>query len=208
MKRGALAAVVASVLVLLLAPSAAASHDPSGEPFGVDFVSGTAAQPVQCLGTLCFQQRFTFSDVRSGASGENPTGTVEVTIDFGPRGSASFSGPVSCLNVTGNRATVGVDFSAGPAPGSFTGAVFFLQDSDGAGQDGLALTLDGGVPSVCPGVPAAAPPPIAEGDITVHDSPPLPTSKEQCKRGGWRNFGTAFKNEGQCVAFVQRRPKP
>jgi 6-phosphogluconolactonase (cycloisomerase 2 family) len=28
----------------------------------------------------------------------------------------------------------------------------------------------------------------------------LPTSKEQCKHGGWRLFG--FKNEGQCVSFV------
>jgi hypothetical protein len=34
-----------------------------------------------------------------------------------------------------------------------------------------------------------------------------PTDKDQCKNGGWRNFGTTFKNEGQCVAFVQRGPK-
>jgi hypothetical protein len=29
-----------------------------------------------------------------------------------------------------------------------------------------------------------------------------PTSKEQCKNGGWRNF-LGFKNEGQCIAFVK-----
>ena len=28
-----------------------------------------------------------------------------------------------------------------------------------------------------------------------------PTSKEQCKNGGWRNF-PQFKNQGQCIAFV------
>ena len=28
----------------------------------------------------------------------------------------------------------------------------------------------------------------------------VPTSKEQCKNGGWRQFG--FKNQGQCVSFV------
>jgi len=30
----------------------------------------------------------------------------------------------------------------------------------------------------------------------------VPESKADCKRGGWREFG--FKNQGQCVAFVNR----
>ena len=30
----------------------------------------------------------------------------------------------------------------------------------------------------------------------------LPTSKAQCKHGGWKSFGTVFKNQGDCVAFV------
>ena len=38
-------------------------------------------------------------------------------------------------------------------------------------------------------------------------APALSTSKEQCKNGGWRNFGSAFKSQGQCVAFVQRGPQ-
>jgi hypothetical protein len=45
-------------------------------------------------------------------------------------------------------------------------------------------------------------PPEFAGDIVVTDAkPPLPTSKEQCKNGGWRNF-PQFKSQGQCVAFV------
>jgi hypothetical protein len=40
--------------------------------------------------------------------------------------------------------------------------------------------------------------------ITVTCSP---TQKTQCKHGGWRNFA-GFRNEGACVAFVERRPKP
>ena len=32
--------------------------------------------------------------------------------------------------------------------------------------------------------------------------PDRPTSKGECKSGGWRHFD--FKNQGQCVAFVQR----
>jgi hypothetical protein len=30
----------------------------------------------------------------------------------------------------------------------------------------------------------------------------LPTSKDQCRDGGWKNFCTTFKNQGQCVRFV------
>jgi hypothetical protein len=49
---------------------------------------------------------------------------------------------------------------------------------------------------------------VTSGDIVVVDVPPLPTSKEECKDGGWRAFGSTFSNQGQCVAFVQRGPKP
>jgi hypothetical protein len=50
--------------------------------------------------------------------------------------------------------------------------------------------------------------PLTIGDIVVVDAPPPPISKEQCKHGGWRDFGEMFKNQGQCVSFVQRGPKP
>jgi hypothetical protein len=44
----------------------------------------------------------------------------------------------------------------------------------------------------------------AEGDAKVTLTyAPLPTSKEQCKNGGWKKFGTKFKNQGQCVKFVE-----
>ena len=37
--------------------------------------------------------------------------------------------------------------------------------------------------------------------------PNMPTSKEQCKDGGFANFtdalGQAFTNQGQCVSFVE-----
>jgi hypothetical protein len=42
--------------------------------------------------------------------------------------------------------------------------------------------------------------------VQVHDARPTPTSKDQCKSGGHVSFG--FKNQGECVAFVQRGPKP
>ncbi len=32
--------------------------------------------------------------------------------------------------------------------------------------------------------------------------PDLPTSTEQCKKGGWQQYGV-FKNQGDCVSYVQ-----
>jgi hypothetical protein len=29
-----------------------------------------------------------------------------------------------------------------------------------------------------------------------------PTTKRECKNGGWRNFGTMFKNQGGCITYV------
>ena len=33
-------------------------------------------------------------------------------------------------------------------------------------------------------------------------APTLPTTKDQCKNGRWRNYGDRFKNQGACVSFV------
>jgi DNA-binding beta-propeller fold protein YncE len=39
--------------------------------------------------------------------------------------------------------------------------------------------------------------------IAVSPLPRVPTSKEQCKNGGWRNF-PQFKSQGQCIVFVNQ----
>jgi len=41
--------------------------------------------------------------------------------------------------------------------------------------------------------------------IAVSPAAQVPASKDQCKNGGWRNF-PQFKNEGLCIAFVNRGP--
>ena len=47
---------------------------------------------------------------------------------------------------------------------------------------------------------------IAPAGIAVWPPQPrVPTSKEQCKNGGWRNF-PQFKNQGQCLTFVNHGP--
>jgi hypothetical protein len=48
--------------------------------------------------------------------------------------------------------------------------------------------------------------PLIRGDIAVIDANLLRTSREQCKNGGWQDFGV-FKNQGDCVSFVATRGK-
>jgi hypothetical protein len=43
--------------------------------------------------------------------------------------------------------------------------------------------------------------------LTVACPPSLPTSKDQCKNGGWQAFHV-FKNQGDCVSFVATGGKP
>ena len=46
---------------------------------------------------------------------------------------------------------------------------------------------------------------LANGDTMTYDFELGPTSKDECKQGGWERF---FKNQGQCVSyFVSHRPQ-
>jgi len=35
----------------------------------------------------------------------------------------------------------------------------------------------------------------------------LPTGKDQCMNNGWKNYGTTFKNQGDCVSFIATKGK-
>ena len=56
-------------------------------------------------------------------------------------------------------------------------------------------------PKSPPAVPAGAGP----FGVAVSPAPGVPTTKEQCKNGGWQSF-PSFKNQGQCIKFVQHGP--
>ncbi len=125
----------------------------------------------------------------SGPSGENPTGRV----DFG-EGFLHSSGPVTCLAVSGDRAILNFLTETG----IFSGSILTVQivDNHPDAFNPNPLFRD---PTDCS--PLDEPPrPLRSGDITVTDAQPLPTSTDQCKNGGWQQFG--FKNQGRCVVFV------
>jgi len=176
MKR--LEAALAVLLAAVLATSAAAQVPTQDAVIG----SGVA----RTLGT---DTTFDFEiDAHSGPSGENPSG--QVTFRFRTDGSIFFSGPVTCLAVNGNFASLNVNTA------QFQGVGLEVTDSPSG-------DLIRGIPTgtSCSPLGSAVSFEVISGDVVVTDATPLPTSKNQCKNGGWRAYGV-FKNQGDCVSFV------
>jgi hypothetical protein len=149
---------------------------------------------------------------QSGTAGQNPTGFASYT--FGP---FHQSGSVTCLRVTGPDRGAGTPGAPTTAvlnfvdqpPDFFAGDVITVQlvDKGGNGQDVMGISADTTgtrAPGDCP-VQFTADPfasaPLTSGRAIVIDATPLPTSTDQCKNGGWRNF-PGFTNQGDCVSFV------
>ena len=134
-------------------------------------------------------------DVRSGPSGENPTGQLVARNDSTDP-NVFFGGPPTCFTVRDNVATMNIRDVLGVGFGIVT-----VQVTDAA-VDHVDVTLgrqpDDCSPLTSPIVSSDVTPP---GDFVVTDAPPLPTTKDQCKNGGWRTYGV-FKNQGDCVSFV------
>ena len=125
--------------------------------------------------------------------------------------SFSADGPVSCLAVEGNRAVIGVATDFVIVGNRVRGIFLIAVDGgpEGSGLDSFTvinrldfLGLPNAPPTDCTvsGLPATGDP-VTQGDIVVIDAEPFPTSKGECKNGGWRTFGV-FKNQGDCVSFV------
>jgi len=185
-RRLPLATVLAIAAALVFAPGSGAQAPTQ------DSVTGTASS-----GFGRGELFFTF-DAHSGPSGENPTGTVTIESDIADLGPQ----PVSCLGVSGNRATVVVSFPT--APPANAGAVIQVQDN-GTSPDAVSASFVLTLPSSC-AAPGSVTGASNSGDLTVVDAEPLPASTDQCKNGGWRNF-PGFKNQGQCIRFVRHKAR-
>jgi hypothetical protein len=169
-------------LSALLLPPAAAQTVPQ------DSVAGSGTSGDSAINALSFQ-----IDARSGPSGENPTGSAR----FVPLLFPEFGGPITCLSVKGNVATFtffigSASFVTAQATDSPAGDLIRVAGLSGA-NGCTTLTVTGGSP-------------LTSGDLVVVDAQPLPISKDQCKNGGWRNYGV-FKNQGDCVSFVATKGK-
>jgi hypothetical protein len=141
-------------------------------------------------------------DAVSGPSGEAPTGhgffvlwVTGSTLNIG----SLTTDNVTCVAVDGNSAVVRF---LGPF-----GSVIVKAADNGPAGSGLDQfwAINGGNPADC-SWPANQPLQPLVGDVVIHDAPPLPTSKDQCKGGGWKRFGV-FKNQGDCVSYVATKGK-
>jgi hypothetical protein len=226
-RRRLLLLAVAVFGVMAAAPAASVAQGP-----GQDSVTGQATYsgipPGGCRGyppgSTCPLSELRL-DARSEPDGSEATGTASLALLTGELGRGEHnSGTVTCLAAAGNTATVGflgqhVDSGLLIYP-----VAMVLRVVDGGGPaSGLDAWELLAVRRGDPFDPSAPPPPAftdcaaylpqapgtrfvnTAGDVIVVDAPALPRSKEECKEGGWRRFGTRFRNQGQCVSFVTAR---
>jgi hypothetical protein len=87
-----------------------------------------------------------------------------------------------------------VNIAGGAAAGSYPLIVSNVGMSTPDGQAIASTGTDGEI--LVSGGPSPTP--------TATPAPAAPTSKDQCKNGGWRNFTfpRVFKNQGDCIKFV------
>jgi hypothetical protein len=142
-------------------------------------------------------------DAHSGPSGENPGGfaSMDTIVQIEVMGhtfdvDVQIRGPVTCLNVTGNKAVIKIDAAA---PFGLVVEID-LVDNGGSGSDLIGLLAPSSSPTDCSAGSATATAVPLDGRAEVFDAKPLPTTKAQCMNGGWKQIG--FKNEGLCLAFV------
>jgi hypothetical protein len=109
---------------------------------------------------------------------------------------------VTCLTVTG-------DVAEASRPGDAIDGGFLRARDDGPLVPGdLAWDLVADAPATCPADTVAHEPEhrVDSGNLTDHDAQPLPAHRERCRHGRDAAFG--LRNQGQCVAFVQRDAGP
>jgi hypothetical protein len=122
----------------------------------------------------------------------------------------------SCLSVSGKVAVIGVSgVQTFLGFGMPVAGLIRVTDGGGpdSGEDSFEFATRAGDPQVpgptdCSSFPTGGQTAVnTTGDLTVIDSSPLPTSRNQCRNGGWRNYGARFENQGQCVSFVAKGGK-
>jgi hypothetical protein len=193
------AALGLALMALVFAPSASGSVQ-------LDTVTATGGGPVSGLPLPAAYSNINIT-AQSGPSGQNPSGTASFTI-----GPFNLSGSVTCLTVTGPDRGAGAPGSPTTAvlnfinttPGVFFGSVVTVKsvDNGGNGSDIFDTGPVNRAPTDCSLPFSSTPGTLTQGRAVVFDAPLLPTSKDQCKSGGWRNY-PQFKNQGDCVSFVE-----
>jgi len=134
-------------------------------------------------------------DVRSGPSGEDPVGSLQLLIPFDDP---------TCLAIRSGGGQV-ADEAVINFRNTLTGARVLVRIAGGTSGPRQIWLSTASSDSDCSFVPPISVAEVIEGAISLFDAPPPPTTTEQCKNGGWKTYGV-FKNQGDCVSFVASGP--
>jgi hypothetical protein len=126
---------------------------------------------------------------KGGAGGQGYFDTTAAPVLTGEAGGLGRGGAGRGSVVFGGGGGGG-RFGGGGGGGQFTGSKL----NGGGGGGGSNLVPEGGSHELAA---------VGQATSVTFTYTALPTSKEQCRKGGWKNFGTTFKNQGQCVKFVE-----
>jgi 6-phosphogluconolactonase len=100
------------------------------------------------------------------------------------------------------KSTVAAGSGANGVAVSPDGGSAYVADQNVATVSQYSIGADGTLTPRSPATVATGTTPL---NVAVTPRTRAPTSKGQCKNDGWRNF-PQFKNEGQCIAFVNHGP--
>lgn len=120
---------------------------------------------------------------RAFAAGERLTASAQPPISNAKPVSITLEINGTTVDTTAFPGTVNYTFTAA---GGYT-AWFFVTDSDGNRTANATWHVSCSHP-----VGSGSPPPRP------------PTRKRQCKHGGWKHYGSTFKNKRQCLRYVER----
>lgn len=130
-------------------------------------------------------------DVRSGPSGEDPVGSLQLFV--------AFDDP-TCLAIRSGGGQV-ADEAVINFRNPLTGVRVLVRVTGGTSGPRLFSVTQASSASDCSFVPPGTIAEVIEGGISIVDAPALPTSKNQCANVGWKTYGV-FRNRGDCVSFV------
>jgi hypothetical protein len=130
-------------------------------------------------------------NVRSGPSGEDPVGSLQLLIPFDDP---------TCLAIRSGGGQV-ADEAVINFRNTLTGARVLIRIAGGTSGPRQIWLSTASSASDCSFVSPISVADVIEGSISIFDAPPLPTTKDQCKNGGWQTYGI-FKNQGDCASFV------
>jgi hypothetical protein len=125
--------------------------------------------------------------------------TCENELDIPEDGVATADLTISVIADNGVRVYVNDEFVGSHNSFNSTAMFTHTSDTDESGTNVLKFVLVNGCGASCVGFGG----PLGLdylATVTYEVVATDPTSKDQCKKGGWAHFG--FRNQGQCIRFV------